>query len=176
MSRYLLHGLESASFSGTTVTSVHNPDEVPSLWEPYLSMFVRSLRRQTKGFESRWQRRIFQILESDFHLSKAQPSNGHRAWQVCFQILTSHNYWKRRKSPTSAVDQTWQHTLWRAAHLQKRLTADLLVPPAWGICLRVILADSLRSRNHGWHKRFTTIAYVLRYKKSKTRLYLRLLC
>ncbi len=178
MRRYLLLQLESAPVpSSLKANARRNPDQIPGAWKLHLAMLVRTLRRQSHERESRWQRRIFQILDSDCPHIKPNQSHRSRAWQVCFQILTSHNHFLKLASDSNQPkpEQTWQHTLWRIAHLKKRITADIAIPPIWAICFRIILADSLRSRSHGWYKRFTAMTYVLRYDKSKACLYLHLL-
>lgn len=160
MHRYLLHRFESTSTPRFPATRPRNNEKIPTPWKLNLSMLIRFLRRQSHELESRWQRRIFQILEVGFAHPKPKQSYRSRAWQVCFQVLTSHNHFRK---PTSVSDlcpaeQTWQHALWRTGHLKKRTIPEPAILPSWAICFRIILADNLRPRRtHAWDKAITNV-------------------
>jgi hypothetical protein len=163
MRRYLLHRFESTSTPRLLATRLRNAKQIPTQWKLNMAMLIRSLRRNSHELESRWQRRIFQILETGSSFPKPKVSYRSRAWQVCFQVLTSHNHFRKPASVsiTRPAEPTWQHTLWRAGHLKKRAMRATVIPPSWAICFCIVLADNLRSRTHGWHKRLTNILQCL---------------
>jgi len=128
----------------------------PAIWNLNIQMLVRELRRRECDIQKRWQRRFFLIRESLPGATQGARSYERKAWAACFQILNSHNHFRRQSEPDDSLPQAWQHFIWRGLHLNRRKT--VAYPHiAWLIAFQVMLSDRLRARAYGWDKAISRI-------------------